>query len=86
MKLSTKISGIAESGTVKLTPLIRRLKQEGKDVISFAVGEPDFDAPKEIIEATKKALENGQTKYSAVAGIPELREKICEKLKKQNMV
>ena len=57
---------------------------EGKDVINFSVGEPDFNTPKHIINAGKKAMDEGYTKYTSGAGMIELRQAICEKLEKEN--
>jgi len=56
MKLSNKIQSIEGSQTVSFTSLIARLRRDGKKIIDFAVGEPQFDTPSEIIESTKKAL------------------------------
>ncbi|OQX10735.1 MAG: aminotransferase class I and II [Desulfobacteraceae bacterium IS3] len=73
MKLSNRIESVEESGTVKFTPLIQKLKQEGREIISFAIGEPEYDTPAPVIEATKHALDAQKTKYGPVSGIPELR-------------
>jgi len=62
------------------------LKNSGKKIISLNVGEPDFATPEEIIVATTKAAQNNKTKYSLVAGIPELRSAICHKIKKTNQI
>jgi aspartate aminotransferase len=70
--------------TIAITTLALELKTEGKDILSFSAGEPDFDTPIEIKEAAKKALDSGQTKYTAVAGTSELRKAIVEKLKRDN--
>ncbi len=60
------------------------MKAAGIDVISFGVGEPDFDTPKHIREAAKRAIEEGFTRYTAVSGIPELKDAIMEKFKRDN--
>ena len=67
-----------------ITALAKELKREGKDVLSFSAGEPDFDTPKAIKEAAIKAINEGFTKYTAVEGIPELLEAISGKLKRDN--
>ena len=73
-----------ESATLRLADLTGELKKQGKDIISFNLGEPDFNTPGHIVEAAKKALESGKTHYAPAAGIPELREAIASKLKKDN--
>jgi aspartate aminotransferase len=79
--ISSRVKEITPSATLKITSEIKRLKKEGKKVINFAGGEPDFDTPHKIKEAAKKAIDSGFTKYTPVAGIPELRQKICQRLK-----
>jgi aspartate aminotransferase len=70
--------------TIAISTLARELKESGKDVISFSAGEPDFDTPERIKEAAIQAINEGFTKYTAVAGIPELLKAIQEKLKREN--
>ncbi len=82
--LSRRIQTLSESLTIAITSLARDLKASGKDVLSFSAGEPDFDTPKAIKEAAIKALNDGFTKYTAVEGIPELREAIADKLQRDN--
>ncbi|MCE4601503.1 MAG: pyridoxal phosphate-dependent aminotransferase [Desulfurococcales archaeon] len=65
---------------------VRRLRSEGKDVVSFGIGQPDFPTPKHIVEAAKKALDEGFTGYTETAGIPELREAISEYLSRYGKV
>ncbi|EOD00165.1 pyridoxal phosphate-dependent aminotransferase [Caldisalinibacter kiritimatiensis] len=84
--LSERIRNMKPSMTVQLTDKLAELKRRGIDVISLNIGEPDFDTPKNIKEAAKKALDGGFTKYTMVSGIYELREGICEKLKKENNI
>jgi len=60
------------------------MRAEGIDVISFGAGEPDFDTPRRIKDAAIRALEQGQTKYTEVGGIPELRAAVCHKLRRDN--
>jgi len=64
--------------------LARKLKEEGKNIISFSAGEPDFDTPQRIKDEAKLALDRGMTKYTAVGGIPKLLEAISEKLEREN--
>ncbi|MFH1439488.1 MAG: pyridoxal phosphate-dependent aminotransferase [Candidatus Woesearchaeota archaeon] len=83
MKLSKRAVECNESGTVKFMAILNALRAEGKDIIDFTAGQPDLAPPKEIINATKKALDNKKTRYCIVAGIIELRKKIADKLKKE---
>ena len=78
MILSDRVNDIEASKTVRFTPLIEKLRQQGKPVINFAVGEPEYKTTDSVIEYTKKALDKGNTRYSAVAGLPELRSAIAE--------
>ena len=82
--LSHRIQTLSESLTIAITSLARELKASGKDVLSFSAGEPDFDTPQAIKEAAIKAINEGFTKYTAVEGIPELREAIANKLLRDN--
>ena len=83
-KLSEKISRIPPSATMEITDKARRMKAQGKDVISLSIGEPDFDTPAHITEACIYALKSGKTHYEASQGLPELREAVCEKLARDN--
>jgi aspartate aminotransferase len=67
-----------------MATIAAEMKSKGLDVINFSVGEPDFNTPAAIIEAGKKAMDDGFTKYTAGPGMIELREAICEKLKREN--
>jgi aspartate aminotransferase len=78
MKLSNKIQSVEASGTVKFTPLIQKLREEGREIISFAIGEPEYDTPAPVVEATKHALDAQKTKYGPVSGIPELRAELAK--------
>jgi aspartate aminotransferase len=82
--ISPVIGAIAESATLSLSAKASAMKAAGEDVIAFAAGEPDFDTPEFIKDAAIKALKAGKTKYAPVAGTPELRQAIAEKLKKEN--
>ena len=84
MKISKRAQGIPPSETLAVTALAKQLKAQGVDVVGFGAGEPDFDTPDYIKQAAIKALNAGQTKYTASDGIPELRKAIANKLKKEN--
>jgi aspartate aminotransferase len=77
MKLSDKIQSIAGSQTVAFTALIQQLRQEGRKIIDLAVGEPQFDTPAAVIDATKNALDAQKTRYSPVNGLSELRTRLA---------
>ena len=82
--LSKNLEMIAPSATVAMTQLARELKSEGKDVISLSAGEPDFDTPDNIKKAAIDAIIRGETKYTAVDGIDELKEAIINKFRRDN--
>ena len=82
--LSQRINRMEESLTIAMTQKARELKAQGRDVLSFSAGEPDFDTPQVIKDAAVKAINEGKTKYTAVAGIPELQKAIADKLKRDN--
>jgi aspartate aminotransferase len=82
--LSERIRRMEPSMTVGITDKLTELKRKGINVYSLNIGEPDFKTPDNIINAAKKAMDEGFTKYTVVSGILELREAICEKLKREN--
>ena len=82
--LSKNLEKIAPSATVAMTQLSRDLKNQGKDVISLSAGEPDFDTPENIKRAAIEAITRGETKYTAVDGIDELKEAIIDKFSRDN--
>lgn len=84
MKLSEKALGIKPSSTLSITEKAGVLRGEGKDVISFSVGEPDFDTPDHIKKAAIDAINDGFTKYTPAAGTVELRKAVAKKLKEDN--
>jgi len=84
MLLSERIRGIKPSATLALNAKSLAMRAEGIDVISFGVGEPDFDTPKHIRDAAIRAIEEGFTRYTAVGGIPELKDAIIEKFRRDN--
>lgn len=83
--LSERVNRIEKSATLRISDLANKLKRSGKDVISFSVGEPDFATPQHIMDAAKKALDEGKTHYTPSAGIPELREAITNKFKENGV-
>lgn len=83
-RLSHRAIQAAPSPTLGITARANALRAQGVDVLSFAAGEPDFDTPAHIKEAAVDALQRGQTKYTASAGIPALRQAICDKLEREN--
>jgi aspartate aminotransferase len=82
--LSDALSRVKPSATIVITQKARELKAQGRDVISLSVGEPDFDTPDNIKEAAIAAIRRGETKYPPVSGIPQLREAIARKFKREN--
>ncbi|MCD6190368.1 MAG: pyridoxal phosphate-dependent aminotransferase [Sulfurimonas sp.] len=82
--LTDRINTLSESITIAITTLAQELKAEGKDILSFSAGEPDFGTPQVIKDAAIDAINNNYTKYTAVDGYPELREAIVNKLKRDN--
>jgi aspartate aminotransferase len=83
-RLSERIKKIHPSPTLSITSKAKKLKGEGKDVVSFAAGEPDFDTPDLIKDAACDAIRSGFTKYTPTTGIPELKQAICDKFKRDN--
>ncbi|BAI61524.1 aspartate aminotransferase [Methanocella paludicola SANAE] len=82
--MSSRLDQVEESATLRLADLTNELKRQGKDILSFNLGEPDFNTPSNIVEAAEKALKSGKTHYAPAAGIPELRDAIAAKLKNEN--
>ena len=81
---SAALARVKPSATLAADAKARALKAQGKDVISLAAGEPDFDTPDNIKEAAIKAIREGKTKYTDVDGIPQLKEAICGKFAREN--
>ena len=84
--ISTRVDNIKPSPTMEVTSKARELKAAGKDIIGLGAGEPDFDTPLHIKEAAIKAINEGQTKYTAVDGIPELKKAIINKFNNENNI
>jgi aspartate aminotransferase len=84
VRLSSRVAKIKPSETLAITAKANALKAQGRDVIGFAAGEPDFDTPANIKNAAIKAIEAGFTKYTPVGGTDELKDAIAAKLKRDN--
>jgi aspartate aminotransferase len=82
--LADRLKTLAPSPTLAMQAKAKAMRAQGIDVISFGAGEPDFDTPKRIKDAAIRALEQGQTKYTEVGGVPELRAAVCQKFKRDN--
>ncbi len=82
--LTKRINALSESITIAVSNLAQELKAQGKDILSFSAGEPDFDTPQVIKDAAIKAINDGFTKYTAVDGIPALKKAIIDKLQREN--
>ena len=82
--LTKRINALSESITIAVSNLAQELKAQGKYILSFSAGEPDFDTPQVIKDAAIKAINEGFTKYTAVDGIPALKKAIIDKLQREN--
>ena len=82
--ISRRASSLAPSLTLTIDSKAKQMKAEGQDVVGFGAGEPDFDTPQHIKDAAAKALAEGFTKYTPSSGIPELRQAIADKFKRDN--
>jgi len=82
--LSAALDRVKPSATIAVTEKARALKAAGRNVIGLGAGEPDFDTPDNIKEAAIKAIKDGKTKYTDVGGIPELKEAVINKFKREN--
>ena len=82
--ISKKISSIKPSLTLEITAKAKKMKAAGVSIVGFGAGEPDFNTPDYIIDAAKKALDIGFTKYTPASGMPELKDAICKKLLRDN--
>lgn len=83
MKLSKRLDGIAESVTLKLNSAVQAMKAQGVDVVNLTAGEPDFNVPDAAKKAAIDAIQANKSKYTAVPGIPELRQAVAEKTNRQ---
>lgn len=83
-RTAKRMETIAPSLTLAITAKAKALKAAGESVVSFGVGEPDFNTPEHIVVAAKNAMDKGFTKYTPSSGLPALKKAICEKLSKEN--
>ncbi|SKD10162.1 aspartate aminotransferase [Chitinophaga ginsengisegetis] len=83
-QLADRLSRISEPQTIKMAKLGRELKAQGIDIVDLSIGEPDFDTPAHIREAAKKAIDEGFTHYTPVAGYADVRQAVVHKLKRDN--
>ncbi len=83
-QLSNRIQSVKPSATLAIAATASRLRAEGEDIISLSIGEPDFDTPEHIKTAAIDAINNGQTRYTAVDGTVELKQAIINKFKRDN--
>jgi aspartate aminotransferase len=86
MKLAARVTQVTPSMTLAIDAKAKAMKRDGIDVISFSVGEPDFDTPAHIRAAAQTAIEQGKTRYGPAAGEPLLREAIAQKLQRDNQL
>jgi len=84
VKVSKRAQAVPPSATLAVTARAKELKAQGRDIIGFGAGEPDFDTPDYVKEAAIKALKAGKTKYTPSSGTIELKKAIAEKLQKEN--
>lgn len=82
--LAKRILQLSESATLLMTRKARELREQGYDIINLSIGEPDFNSPSQVKEAGKKAIDDNQTHYTPVAGLPELKKAIAAKLLEDN--
>ena len=82
--LAERVRGIAPSATLAIDAKAKQLRKDGKDVVIFGAGEPDFNTPENIKMAAVKAINSNFTRYTPVGGIPELKKAVAEKLKRDN--
>ena len=78
MRFAERIDRIEASRTVRFTELLEKQKMEGRDIISFAIGEPEYPTPGNVLAATREALEQGKTRYGPVQGLAALRARLAE--------
>ena len=81
---ANRVKRVKPSFTLEMTSRAAELKAQGVDVINFSAGQPDFNTPKNIRNAAKLAMDQGQTKYTAGSGTIELRKAVCTKIKREN--
>ncbi len=84
MNISERLANVNESATLAMSQRSRELQAKGVDVINLSIGQPDFNTPDHIKEAAKQAIDENFSKYTPVPGLPEIREAVCSKFKRDN--
>ncbi len=84
--VSDRVKNITPSATLAIDSKAKQLKKEGKDIVIFGAGEPDFNTPENIKEAAKRAIDRNITRYTPIGGIPELKEAVVNKFKRDNKI
>ncbi len=84
--LSNRIQKLRPSATLAINAKAIELQKQGVDILKFGTGEPDFDTPEHIKQAAKQALDDGFTKYTNATGIPDLKQAVCDKFKRDNNI
>ncbi len=84
--ISNRVKNIAPSATFAIDAKTKQLRSEGKDIVNFGLGEPDFNTPESIKQAAKKAIDSNFTRYTPVGGIPELKKAIADKFRRENSI
>ena len=84
MQIANRVQKVSPSLTLSITAKAKAMKKKGFDVVGFGAGEPDFDTPDYIKNSAKQALDQGKTKYTPVTGMPELKQAVCDKFKREN--
>ena len=82
--VAQRAANIKPSPTLAVTAKAAELKAAGRDIIALSAGEPDFDTPEHIKEAAVKAIRDGKTKYTAAGGMPELKQAVVDKFRREN--
>ena len=83
---SNRVKNIAPSATFAIEAKTKQLKKEGRDIVNFGLGEPDFNTPEHIKQAAKKAIDSNFTRYTPVGGIQELKKAIADKFRRENNI
>lgn len=81
--MAKRLNGVSESATLKLNALVQAMRARGEDIVNLTAGEPDFAPPEEAKAAVRRALDENRNKYTPVAGIPEIRERVAKKTNAQ---
>ncbi len=84
MRIAKRVQDVAPSLTLAITARAKEMKKQGRSIVNFAAGEPDFDTPANVKKAAVSAIEAGFTKYTPASGMKELKDAICSKLKSDN--